>query len=82
MTILALDAPKLAIVRFGNDVDALVGGGKFEFLEQFKRHLLMQPYMLELAGVLRFKLEVGFDQFLEEVAFMFFCVAIPMGPSI
>ncbi len=31
----------------------------------------MQPYMLKLAGVLRFKLELGFDQFLEEVAFQF-----------
>jgi len=70
LAILALDRPEVAVVGLGDDVDALVGGGELEFPRDGLRDFALEPDMLEFAGVFRFELEVGFDEFLEQVALL------------
>ena len=77
LAVFALDRPEFSVVGFGDDVDALVGGWQLEFAGDGLRHLALKPDMLELAGVFRFELEVGFDELLEEIAFSFFGKVAP-----
>ena len=79
LAILALDRPELAVVGLRDDVDALVGGGELEFPRDGLRDFAAQPDVFELAGVFRFELEVGFDEFFEEVAFLFLGEGPPLG---
>jgi hypothetical protein len=79
LTILALDRPVLAVVGFRDDVDALVGGRELEFFRDCLRYLTLEPDVLELAGVFGIELEVGFDEFFEEIAFLFFRERPPLG---
>jgi hypothetical protein len=66
-----LDRPELAVVGLGDDVDALVGGGEPEFPGDGLRDFTAQPDVLEIAGVFRVQLELGFDELFEEIAFLF-----------
>lgn len=43
LAILALDGPEFAVVGFGDDVDALVGGRELEFPRDGLRHFLLEP---------------------------------------
>jgi hypothetical protein len=66
-------------VSFRDDVDSLISGGEFEFPRDGLRDLVAQPDVFEFAGVFRFELEEGFDEFFEEVAFLFFREMPPLG---
>ena len=66
-------------MRLGDDVDSLVGGRELEFFRDGLRHFTLKPDVFELAGILRFELEVGFDEFFEEVAFLLLGKAAPLG---
>ena len=79
LAILALDAPEFAVMGFRDNVDALVGGGEFEFSGDGLRHFALEPDVLELAGVFGFKLEIGFDEFFKEIALLFFREGPPPG---
>jgi hypothetical protein len=51
-----------------------------EAFEKFRIQRLSD--LLELAGMLGFELKVGFDEFLEEIAFLFFRKIPPFGLDI
>ena len=77
-----MHGPEFPIVRFRNQVDALIGGRQLEFRGQRVRDFTEQPNMFELAGILWFKLEVGFNELLERVAFLFFRKGMQFGVEV
>jgi hypothetical protein len=72
LPILALDGPELAVVGLYDEINTLIGGRQLEFLRDGLRHFAVQPNVLELAGILRFQEQIGFDEFLEHVALLLF----------
>lgn len=72
LTVFALDGPEFAGVGLGNQVDAFICGGQFEFVADSAGHVAVEPDMAQLGGVFGIELEKGPDQFLEQIAFLLF----------